>query len=131
MTRRMLLFAVLGLLLTPLAASAQPNFSFRFAQTRQDTVEVSYVDPGGLAQQMGLKKGDVLRKITAEGKEREIRTNDDVHAALRILRGPYTIEVDRSSDGKSRPTRLDPPLKGEIRESAQTPGKFYHVADRP
>jgi S1-C subfamily serine protease len=122
MTRRTLLFAVLGLCLSPLAANAEPYFGFRFAQTREGIVEVSYVDASGLARQMGLKKGDVLKKIN----DKVIRTNEDVFAALKTLRGRYTIEIDREMQGDSQSKTLT----GEIRESTRTPGKFYHVPIR-
>ncbi|MBI1917608.1 MAG: hypothetical protein HYS12_23180 [Planctomycetes bacterium] len=123
MTRIIPLLGTLVLVLCPVAARAEePYFGFRFTKTRQGTFVVSYVDASGLAQQMGLKKGDVLNRINRT----EPRTPDEVRKLFDSLSGgPYKIEIERSPDGQGPPVARAP-LTGEIRRNEKS-GKYYCV----
>jgi C-terminal processing protease CtpA/Prc len=85
-------------------------------------VEVSYVDPKGLAQQMGLKKGDALLEIDGSS----INGNDDAVRAFNRISGRYTILIERetvSPRGERLLRRME--LTGEIKRTGS--GIYYHV----
>ena len=107
-------------LIQPPAASDQPNFGFRFAETRMNTVEVTYLDPKGLAQRMGLKASDTILEINGQ----QIQSKGKLLEALKDLRGNYEIVVKRVKITNGvRNIVSEPPLKGEIKRSKT--GEYY------
>ncbi len=123
MTRNLPIGALV-LCLGPLAARAEePYFGFRFKAARKEaTFVVTYVDPSGLAQRMGLRKGDVLKKINRT----EPKSPDEVRRAFDDLRNQdYTIVIERSPDGKG-PSVATALLEGKIRKNEKS-GKYYCV----
>jgi C-terminal processing protease CtpA/Prc len=107
--------------------SAQaPDFKLGSVETRRKTVEITSVDPKGLAYQMGIKVDDTILRI---GNTR-ITTKEECKKALESLRGEYEIEVQRVV-GSGKDKRIERPvLKGEIRRRADDSGNFY-IQKRP
>jgi hypothetical protein len=130
MKRCVLLFAVLGLCLSPLvAAAADPYYGIKFVETRKQKVEITSVDPEGLGKLMDLQIGDTVVSVGCPSldKKMTIQTNDDLANALKNLRGKYEITVIRPLDEKGSKTQ-EKTLKGEIKES-KTGKEFYILRD--
>jgi S1-C subfamily serine protease len=104
-----------------------PSFGFRFAETRKNSIVVTYVDPGGLARQMGLIQGDNLLEINGK----TLTSSREVMTTLRNLRGRYKIVVERiqrTPGGEKSLQKIR--LEGEIRESKKQPKAFYLLPDK-
>lgn len=91
----------------------QPSLGFRFSVTRLNTVEVTWVDPKGLAERMGLKAGDTITEINRN----PIRSKADLSQFLK-LPGDYEIKVTR----RNAPSAT---LKGAVKKSG--PGEFFCI----
>jgi hypothetical protein len=126
MNQRAILVAMLGLCLSPLAATAaEPSYGIKFVETRKKTVEIASVEPDGLGRLMGFQKSDTIVWVDSPslGGKKTIQTNDEFVAALKNLRGKYENKIIRPLDEKGSKTE-ERTLKGEIRES-KTGKDFY------
>jgi hypothetical protein len=116
--------AVVTAVLLPVAAPAQPppklSFNFRFVEGRDNTIQIIYVDPKGLAGQIGLRQDDVLKRIN----DVTIRSKRDVDKALETLPGRYRIIIDRPTP---RRFERDLQLTGEVKRSRSG---YYALPDR-
>lgn len=108
--------------LWPTLAWAQaPDFKLDFVQTRERTVEVTKVDPAGLAWKMGLKKDDTVLKIDTK----KIEKKKDLEDALKALRGSYAIVVERAEGSGKQRRFVQRTLKGELKERSDKPGTYF------
>jgi len=129
MRKSIVLAGLVALGLAPLLTWAEerpaPNLGLRFAQTRQGVFVVTYVDPSGLAQQIGLQRGDVLKQINSV----RLNTEKDVRRGISdIFDGKYRISFARSVDGASDPVDFEP-FEGMIRMYKS--GTYHHVPQIP
>jgi C-terminal processing protease CtpA/Prc len=131
MSRLIIPFVLLGSWLCPEAACAQPNFGIRCADRPGSRVEVTYVDPGGLARQMGLQPGDILAEINWENNAQVIRSNEDAVRAFRQLHGKYRIVLQRVESMSGGKRTVQKTLEGEVRQAKDKKGSFYVVRQEP
>jgi S1-C subfamily serine protease len=97
----------------------KPALGFRCVETRNKTVEITYVDPKGLASQMGLEKGDILYELNKV----KIKTIADMEEALKGFPGKYQLTVERTREGR-KTTRA---LEGELKKSEKQPDLYYVI----
>jgi hypothetical protein len=100
-------------------------FKLQVVETQRKTVEITSVDPKGLAWQMGLRTNDTIQMI---GTTR-IQSRKELERELKNLSGKFEIKVRRVVGNAKERKVEEKTLEGELRKRGDDPSTF--IVDKP